>query len=290
MNTTINSELEIDKRLLKAFSVESLRVVFNLTESKERQAGLLNIISRSYTTGDLYNIVFKHFSLLKQYVYLYEFKGALNDEWLDKHPSFISKQKINNSYSIFNLLIPVTYEGFNKTQRDVQEFIFLVPVQIHKKKTILSIHINLLERDIATITSDKILSPRRDINDEKILASIIPYANPSHLYKYDLNKGIKKLWHENEIEAMKVKFKKAKSTSQEVMDESDFGIKKEMPKEYAELIKTPIRQTTFRLLEKKNLVHFFVVDPTTGVFNFSVYPPYLNGINDLIDLVVKNNN
>ncbi|OCB73640.1 hypothetical protein B0A79_19990 [Flavobacterium piscis] len=290
MSTTINSELEIDKRLLKAFSVESLKAVFNLTESKERQAGLLNIISRSYTTDDLYSIVFEHFSLLKQYVYLYEFKGALDDEWLDKHPSFISKQKISNSHSIFNLLIPVTYEGYNKTQRDVQEFNFLVPVQIHKKKNILSIHINLLERDIATITSDTILSPRRDINDEKILASITPYANPTHLYKYDLNKGIKKLWHENEIEAMKVKFKKAKSTSQEVMDESDFGIKKEMPKEYAELIKTPIRQTTFRLLEKENLVNFFVVDPTTGIFNFSVYPPYLNGINDLIDLVVKNNN
>lgn len=284
----INSSEEINKRLLKAFSVETLKVVFNLTDSKERQAGLLNLISRTNTPNIIYKTVFDNFSLLKQYAYLYEFSGALNDNWLDKHPAFINSQKINGSYSIFNLLVPVKYEGYNKTQNLVEEFQFLVPVQIHKKKTVLIIHINLLERDIATITSDKILSPSRDLNDDAIIKTIIPFANPVTLYKYDLNRGIKHLWDIDEIDALKVKFKKAKSTSHEVMDEDNL-IKKEMPTLYSELIKTPLRQTTFFVLKQRNLLNHFVVDPSAGVFNFSVFPPHLNGINDLIELVLKNN-
>lgn len=284
----INSDSEINKRLLKAFSVDALKEVFNLTNSKERQAGLLSGIIKSNNDTIINNTVFKNFSLLKQHVYLYEFKGALNDNWLDKHPAFVSMQKIANSHSIFNLLIPVKYEGYNKAKRDVEEFHFLVPVQIHKKKTVLIIHINILERDISTITSDKILNPTRDINDENILATIIPFANPVHLYKYDLNKGIKQLWDVDEVDALKVKFKKAKSTSHEVMDEDNL-IKKDMPHVYAELIKTPLRHTTFKILKKKNLVNFFIIDPSTGIFNFSVFPQHLNGINDLIDLVLTNN-
>ncbi|AOW10034.1 hypothetical protein [Flavobacterium gilvum] len=286
--TNINSTSEIDKRLLKAFSVESLKVIFNLTDSKERQAGLLKSIINSNSKKIIYKTVFKHFSLLKQHVYLYEFKGALADNWLNNHPAFINTEKVTNSHSIFNLLIPVKYEGFNKTKGIIETFDFLVPVQIHKKKTILIIHINILERDISTITPDKILSPTRDINDEKILEGIFPFANPVHLFKYDLNKGIKELWHNDEIDALKVQFKKAKSTSLEVMDEDNL-IKKDMLLVYNELIKTQLRSTTFKILKKKNLVNFFIVNPSSGIFSFSIFPQYLNGINDLIDLVLTNN-
>lgn len=284
-----NSDLEIKKRLLKAFSVDSLKMVFNLTHSKERQAGLINNIVNSHNASILNNIIFDNFSLLKQYVYTYETNLVLNDNWLDKHPNFINHQLISNSHSIFNLLIPIKYIGYNQTKKYMDEFDFLVPVQLHRRKKILTIHINILERDISTITPDKIIGASRNINDDIILADIIKFANPILLYKYDLNKGIKKLWEDDEIEAIKVKFKKEKSTSQEIMDESNLGIKKEMPKEYAELIKTPLRHTTFRLIKQKNLVNFFVIDPTTGIFNFSVFPPYSEGINDLIDLVLSNN-
>jgi hypothetical protein len=286
--TDINSSIEINKRLLKAFSVEALKEVFNLNESKERQAGLLNNIITSNSTAIINDTIFKHFSLLKQHVYLYEFKGVLADNWLDKHPAFVSMQKITNSLSIVNLLCPIKFEGFNKTQGVMDSFEFLVPVQIHKKKTIVTIHINILERDISTITTDKILSTTRDIYDEDIINEIVPFSGAVQLFKYDLNKGIKKLWNDDEVDALKVKFKKAKSTSQEIMDE-DKMIKKDMSLVYNELIKTPLRITTFKILKQKKLVNFFVVDPSLGIFYFSIFPKNLNGINDLIDLVLTNN-
>lgn len=286
--STINSNLEVYKRLLKSFSVESLKTIFNLTNSKERQAGLLISITNTHTTKILNDIIFDNFSLLKQYVYVYEFKGVLKDDWLDKYQGFISRQKLTNSHSIFNLLVPIVYEGYNKTKGSMEQFNFLVPVQIHKKKTVLTIHINILERDISTITKDKIIGATRDLNDEAILKTIIPFANPINLFKYDLNKGIKYLWHIDEIDALKVKFKKNDSTSHEVMDAGKL-IKKQMPLLYAELIKTPVRHTIFSILKQQNLVNHFAIDPTLGIINFSVYPPYLNGTNDLIDLILANN-
>lgn len=284
----INSNIEVYKRLLKAFSVESLKTIFNLTDSKERQAGLLTTITNTHNIATLNKIIFDNFSLLKQYVYVYEFKGVLQDAWLDNHPAFINSQKITNSHSIFNLLVPIIYEGYNKAKGTIDQFNFLVPVQIHKKKTVLTIHINILERDISTITPDKIIGATRDLNDEAIIKTIVPFANPINLIKYDLNKGIKHLWHIDEIDALKVKFKKNDSTSHEVMDAGKL-IKKQMPLLYAELIKTPVRHTIFRILQQQNLVNHFAIDPTLGIINFSVYPSYLNGTNDLIDLVLANN-
>ncbi|MDQ6531175.1 hypothetical protein [Flavobacterium sp. LHD-85] len=284
----INSNIEVYKRLLKAFSVESLKTIFNLSDSKERQAGLLINITNTHNVATLNKIIFDNFSLLKQYVYVYEFKGVLTDTWLDKHPAFINSQKITNSHSIFNLLVPIVYEGYNKAKGTIDKFNFLVPVQIHKRKTVLTIHINILERDISTITTDKIIGATRDLNDEAILKTIVPFANPINLFKYDLNKGIKYLWDIDEIDALKVKFKKNDSTSHEVMDAGKL-IKKQMPVLYAELIKTPIRHTIFRILQRQNLVNHFAIDPSLGIINFSVYPPFFNGTNDLIDLILVNN-
>jgi len=74
----------------------------------------------------------------------------------------------------------------------------------------------------------------------------------------------------------------------EIMDE-DKLLKRDMPAVYKELIKTPLIQTTFKVLKQNNLLNYFVVDPTKGVFYFSIYPQHHNGINDLIDLVLTNN-
>ena len=151
-------------------------------------------------------------------------------------------------------------------------------------------HINILERDISSIVDDKVVSVSRDIKDDTILNSFVE-STISHgvqLNKCDLNKGIKKLWSDDEIDASKAKFKKAKSVSTEVLDE-DFMLKKDMNAVYVEIIKAPIVQTTFRVLKKKNLTDAFVVDPTKGIFSFAVYPKQHNGLTDLIDLILSHN-
>jgi hypothetical protein len=284
----INSSVEINKRLIKVFSVSALKEVFNLNEYKEKQAELVERVIETTSVTIINQTVFNNFSLLKQHVYLFDFLGIIADSWLDNHPYFHSKNKISSSHSVYNLLFPVTIEFFNKTSRTIQNIQFIIPVQINKKNTKLIIHINILERDVSAIIEDKVISTTRDFNDDTILNSIIQSANPARLTKSDLNRGIKKLWENDEVDAFKVKFKKSKSTSMEIMDE-DKLLKRDMPAVYNELIKTPLIQTTFKVLKQNNLLNYFVVDPTKGVFYFSIYPQHHNGINDLIDLVLTNN-
>lgn len=288
LTSDINSSVEINKRLIKAFSVSALKEVFNLNEYKEKQAQLVERIIETTSVKIINQTVFNNFSLLKQHVYLFDFLGVIADSWLDNHPYFHSKNRISSSHSVYNLLFPVTIEFFNKTSRTIQNIQFVIPVQINKKNTKLIIHINILERDVSAIIEDKVISTTRDFNDDTILNSIIQSANPARLTKSDLNRGIKKLWKDDEVDAFKVKFKKSKSTSMEIMDE-DKLLKRDMPTVYKELIKTPLIQTTFKVLKQNNLLNYFVVDPTKGVFYFSIYPQHHNGINDLIDLVLTNN-
>lgn len=284
----INSDLEISKRLLRSFSVETLKELFNLTDSKERQASLLNTILISNPSKIINNKIFDNFSLLKQHVYIYEFKGIFNENWLNSHPSYISTQRLDRNNYIFNLLIPVVFQGFNKTKGIMEDFIFHLPVQIYRKRNILIFYINILERDLAAITTDVIIGASKDLKDIDILDDLVSYAKPVRLIKYDLNKGIKELWKIDEIDALKVKYKNSKSTSQEIMDEDNM-IKKEMPALYVSLITKPLNITTFRILKQTNLMHFFNVDPSRGHFTFTVFPKHLNGTNYLIDLVLKNN-
>ncbi len=233
----INSSVEINKRLIKVFSVSALKEVFNLNEYKEKQAELVERVIETTSVTIINQTVFNNFSLLKQHVYLFDFLGIIADSWLDNHPYFHSKNKISSSHSVYNLLFPVTIEFFNKTSRTIQNIQFIIPVQINKKNTKLIIHINILERDVSAIIEDKVISTTRDFNDDTILNSIIQSANPARLTKSDLNRGIKKLWENDEVDAFKVKFKKSKSTSMEIMDE-DKLLKRDMPAVYNELIKT----------------------------------------------------
>lgn len=290
MKSDINSNAEIYKRLIKAFSVNSLKQIFNLNGYKERQDDLIDIVIRGNSMQIIENLIFENFSLLKQHVYVYNFLGVLPQDYLLSHPALKSTLRINKNHDIYNFLFPTTFDFFTKTSRSVESIDFLVPVQIHRKGTKLIVQINILERDMSSIIKEKVLSVNRDNNDESILNSFeqATISRGVRLLKCDLNKGIKQLWADDEVDAFKVKFKKAKSTSTEVMDQ-DKLLKRDMPVVYAELIKTPLIQNTFKVLKQKKMMEYFAVDPTKGVFYFSIYPQFLSGTNDLIDLVLKHN-
>jgi len=287
---SINSQDEVYKRMVKAFSVNASKEIFNLQEYKERQDELVTRIVQTFTTLQIETILFNNFSLLKQHVYIYNYAGVLPANYLTNHPYIKSSTKVNNNHTIYNLIFPTTFDFFNRGTNSVNSIDFLIPVQIHQKGTKLLVFINILERNVASLISDKVVAVNRDVNDDTILNSFVESTihHNVQLTKCDLNKGIKKLWADDEVDAFKVKFKKDKSTSMEIMDE-DKLLKRDMLVVYNELIKTPLIQTNFRVLKQNNLINYFVVDPSKGIFYFSVYPQHQSGINDLIDLVLSNN-
>ncbi|WP_298143911.1 hypothetical protein [Flavobacterium sp.] len=240
----INSVDEVYKRMIKAFSVGTIKEIFNLTEYKERQQQLVNRIVETNTKAQIETAIFNNFSLLKQHVYVYNYIGVLPANYMSANPYLKSINKVNNNHTIYNFLFPTTFAFFNKGTNEVNSIDFIIPVQIHKNGTKLLVFTNILERNLASIISDKVVAVTRDVKDDTILNNFVESTiqHKVQLTKCDLNRGIKKLWADDEVDAFKVKFKKHNSTSSEIMDE-DKLLKKDMPDVYKELIKTPLIQT-----------------------------------------------
>ncbi|OPB95900.1 hypothetical protein BAS10_09705 [Elizabethkingia meningoseptica] len=282
-----NTKKDLKERLLKSLSVKSSKQIFSLNDSSNIQAKLIENIIDTHTDSQIITMFFEHFSLLKQHIYVYNFKGTFNRNWLDSHPAFISKSK-NSKYNIFNLLFLTTFSYINGISGGYESLQFYQPVQVVQQGTLVIVKINILERDISSLVKSKIYNKSRDYDETKILDELLKFDHSLHFTKQDLNKGMKDLWHNDFIDALKVKFKKSKSTSTDIMDENNL-YKKTYPTEYKELVKSPLNTSCFIYLQGNNLVNNFVCDPTEGTFSFSTYPPIMNGVNDFIDLVLNKN-
>ncbi|WP_147278060.1 hypothetical protein [Flavobacterium sp. AG291] len=283
----LNAKTEQYKRLLKAFSVNALKTVFNLQEHKERQPELINRVIEGNTLDIILKTVFDNFSLLKQHVYIYDFRGTVAPNLLSGHPYFISTET-SGGQQIFNLLFPIVVEFYNKDSKAEEAVDFLVPVQIRRKGTRFIVAINILERDIAALIDNKIVGAKRNMEDNDILNSFAESVRPIQLSPCDLNKGIKDLWDKEEIDASKAKVTMAKSVRTETLH-GDFLLKRDLPAEYLKIIKDPIGRTTFEVLKQNHSVDAFVADPTKGIVYFAIFPKQHMATTDLIDLILSKN-
>ena len=288
-NEIMNTSEDLLDRLIKGFSVSSLKNVYNLEESKGRQYELIRYIIKNNSEQSIKDVFFDNFSLLKQHVYVYDGHGVFMDGWLDKHPSLYSTQKVSKSEIIYNFLFLTTFSFYNMSKGVPQNLEFYNPVQIIQKGNKLIIHINILERDLKSIVDDIITTANRDFNDLKILESIMEFLPQTiYLSPLDVNRGIKTLWDEDEIDALRVKFTNSKSISSDSMHER-LLVKRDYPDKYKEIIEAPLSSTSFEVLIKDDLIRFFSTDPSRGTFNFVQFPTVRYGINELINLVLKNN-
>ena len=112
---SINSDKEVYKRIVKAFSVNAIKEIFNLVDYKERQSELLIRVVNTYTFDMINTAVFDNFSLLKQHVYVYNYAGVLPANYLIDHPYLKSSQIVNANHTVYNLLYPAKFDFFNKS-------------------------------------------------------------------------------------------------------------------------------------------------------------------------------
>lgn len=276
----LNTKSEKYKRLLKAFSVNSLKVIFGLEEYKERQPELINLVMEKYSEAEISKAVFDNFSVLKQHVYIYDFRGTLPSDLLTNHPYIESIEKLGSD-RLYNLIFPISVDFYNKDTKAEEQVDFLVPVQIRQKGTRFIVGINILERDISALIDCKVVGVKRNLEDIDILSDFAESTRPLILSPCDLNKGIKELWDNEEIDASKTRVMMAKALRTATLHE-DFLLKRDLNDEYLEVIKDPIGRTTFQVLKDEHSLDAFVSDPTKGIVYFAVFPKQYLATTDLI--------
>ena len=284
----LNSEEEISNRLLQALSVNDLKEIFTIDSSIRNQRDIISAVLAGNTDSIIKNQIFKNFNLLKQHIYFFDLKGKITDNTFENHPFLYEVEVKSRSHKIFYFLFKEDFTFYNVDAGAIQTLSFFRPVKVTIKGLSAIIAVNILERDISLIIKGNILGQNRKSNDIDILNSITTHDKIFIYIKRDLNKGIKFLWENDTIDAYKVKFKKSKSTSSEVMDE-DKLIKKHLPELYKEIMKNPLDTTVFKYLLQDDLIKHFTANPREGIISFNTYPASVDGIETVIKLIVDNN-
>lgn len=284
----LNSNIEITNRLIQAFSVNDLKEIFNIDGSIRIQKDVIYNVLKGNDDATIKKQLFKNFNLLKQYVYFYDIQGKVPAELFKDHQFLYDTETKSRSHKIFYFLFKEDHTFLNLDIKKIQTITFYRPVKVVIKGTLAIVSINILERDMSAIVKAKTAAVNRKLNDNEILESLLTYDKEIHFLKKDLNKGIKYLWENNTIDAYKVKFKKSKSTSSEIMDEDNL-IKKQMPELYEEIMKSPLDTTVFKYLLNDEYLKHFTANPRDGILSFNTFPTSKEGIETIVKLIVQNN-
>ncbi|MEN4760906.1 hypothetical protein ABEG63_11280 [Chryseobacterium sp. C39-AII1] len=284
----LNSKEEITNRLLQAFSVNDLKDIFSIDSSIRTQKDIIYNIQKGNDDSTIKKQLFKNFNLLKQHIYFFDIQGKVPDNLFKDHQFLYETEVKSKSHKIFYFLFKEDHTFLNLDIEKIQTLSFYRPVKVVIKGTLAIISINILERDLSAIVKAKTAGVNRKSNDNGILDSIATFNKSIFFIKKDLNKGIKFLWENDTIDAYKVKFKKSKSTSSEIMDEDNL-VKKQMPELYKEIMKSPLDITVFKYLLNDEYLKHFTANPRDGILSFNTYPTSKEGIETIVKLIVQNN-
>ena len=279
-------------RLLDLYSVESLKQGFNLNGQK--QAVLADAASRS--DSEIEKFVRANFPITRQHAFCYEnSSGKLPSN--PKAPLFAGR-----------LLDVKTTHGetvhFYIAQEEVEYVVedssgglsrksieLLWPIQVHLTKHYFLVRCTILERDVSEyLNGGKPYGQgKRKVDETGVLVEVSKSVGDPNWIPLDLNKGIKALWDDDVIDALSVRFKKARSTAQEEMD-GELTVKANDTALYRQLIARPLHATVFLCMKNQDeMGRGFFCNPTTGVFRFNRYAKGIESTDHVLGKVLSSN-
>jgi hypothetical protein len=280
----MNTKEKLYSRLLESFPVKVLKDSFNLEGAKKNV--IIDVLkSNSYALID--NFVKKNFGFTHQHVVVLEMSSLIKssqNRLLNGSKIFSNFTKRTSSW-VYLHNTKLTY--FDTLIGIEKELEFLIPVKIETSNKVMKVYYNTLARDISSYFKHKIY-PNRAGNLEEEIINEIKLNLIQTIFKYDLNKGVKFLWENDYIDAVVVKNKKSKSVKVERMDES-FTFKVQYPKDWVNIMLTPIQKTKFVGIKGVDGMKMFDIDPTKGVLSVSSFSDYENSVENLLDLILQNN-
>lgn len=281
----MNSRKDLLGRLLDAFPISILKEKFELDGLKDI---VIDEIVNGFNEDQIKEFIVDNFNILHQHINILEInqkippaiKKLMDGELLIHIPG------INVSEWVYFHKAIIRYYDTNSEKSEIMEF--MIPVKITNRGKIIIVHHNTFARDIKSYFEYPIYIDRMGSPENEILENIKHNYNKP-MFKLDLNKGIKYLWENDFIDAVLVKNRQAKSIRQERMDEN-YTYKKSYPKDWEDLMKTPIQKTKFLSLNRQEIsLHHFDCNPSTGYIGSSIHAETVDEIKDLLKLILRYN-
>lgn len=294
----MNSSQSINTRLLRLLPVSFIKEFFN--SEKRTQIELINDIIERYQHNEIYNFVNDNINITKQNVYIYQTKNVY------KHRSLIESEHLGlEIHKQLSELGDLQLDGYHdvyvdikilKEEKEFDEIQIKVkqPYQVRTIGKYLIIKLTKIESNLKShFGSDiEVLKSKKITDDGELIHKVLTYFDMYHNVrpsKADLNKGVKHLWENGNLDCREVAYRKDASRAREVMDENSL-YKEIYPDDYMELMRKPLESCSFRyLLDDQEFPEHFICDATNGTFSFNIFPKNPNQINAIINEIIRGN-
>ena len=289
----MNTQSDIDQRLLRLFPVKVLKDHFQLDGT---QAEMLKVLRKQYNTSSVQMFVNQNFGYLKQHVYIIRLTKPCSvsrfNTGVQPFPLGIAFHGVPPIRSYISFPI-VKYTGFYEAAIGYKRFEvdFWQPTKLEFIDDYTVVYYaGIIEKNVSAYVEGvkKAFNVQKSNNDD-FLDVILKYFAPYGPSLCDFNKGIKSLTDSDTLDFLAIKYKNTYSLTHEVMDGSK-TFKKVYPKEYIALISKPIQKSNFRYLkEDQTLIQHFSADPCQGTINVPIFPDHLNQVSNVVTEILRNN-
>jgi hypothetical protein len=269
-----------------------VKVVKDHFQEKGSAADIIDKVTGKHSQTSIRSFVCDHVKWTKQNIYMFTLNRKFVRTDITSFHYAVEKESNLGAVHQICLLPEATYSVYLSNPISKQDIIFLLPVVLKVHNKSLTIHFTKLEKKISSY-----FLPNREakqasiLNDEdEVLRKVLAKFEAHYtVERVDFNKGIKKLWDNNDIDCHKIQWRKSASIAIEVMD-GNLTFKQKYPTEYLEIIKAPIENTTWKYLQDdRALCDKFTANPTKGTLGISHFPDDDNQVSNVITRILTNN-
>lgn len=281
---------DLIKRLLRLFPTNILKSYFNLKGNNDE---IIEIISGNSNAASIIDFAFQNQAFTRQNIYLFEFDSAFDHAIINSSfPLKVEKEyQVSNEY-IYFCLPETEYSVYLSNPTEKVNISFLQPITIHIKNKSLIAICTKLEKNIQTYFPDIREAKKASVrNDEEVtIKNLIEFFKLHYnVTSTDFNKGIKAMWHVDDIDCHKIQWRNPHSITNETMD-GTMTFKNKYPNEYSKIILTPISKSIWKyLLPNEYLCEGFSADPTNGQLSITKSPKTPNQVQNVITKILANN-
>lgn len=283
-------QVEVRARLLDIFPAETLQVFPQVTEKMTKADAIAAVVGGASLPA-LRGFVQANFGRLHQHVYIFEKQGGnpAPDVPFGVAP-FGTETRGQESHYFF--LLPLTYglilEGPAGIVR--ADLPFAWPVKIVVAPDHVRAHFAIMAKSPQAHVgaAQTVIRSTPSPTEKDLLADFPTSLGFPGCGPLDLNKGIKALWANDEIDAPVFQYKRSKSTAREVMDEG-FLVKRDDPNRYAELVADPLYQTTYKFMGATPCIEYFLANPTNGTVDFRKFSDTEGCVDDVLGKILGAN-
>lgn len=277
---------EVLERLLGLFPVTALRE-FGQPDEPMTKEDLISAIADGKSENAVLNFVASNAGVLHQHVYVFDKRPADGNNGFDPAAPFGAapyRQYNVGNERVYHYLLELTYEVLLDDPLERAELGFAWPVKMVVAPRHIRVHFTIMAKSLAAYSPGgrPVLRSSPSLDEEDLLDGFPATLGMPPRGALDLNQGVKALWEAGEFDSPVVRYVEDKATTRAVMHEDQL-VKRDDPERYAEMLLTPLLDTTLLFMGENPCVKHVVVNACEGTLAFRVY----SSSNDCIDDVIR---